>query len=178
MNRGTRFYRRNEAKVMQRLGLRPTKNSGAGWIAKEDGESEDILCQLKSTDHQSISIKQVDLRQLENHAAVSHKVPVFAIQFLNTGEVWILAKPEHINIKTKNQNFFEFGVDKEQEKEYNTIKKEGNLPSTKNRTVGAKARAEFYKQRQEEMEQRNKEARAKQSERRKSTRRRSFNKEE
>lgn len=177
MNRGTKFYRRNEAEVMQRLGLRPTKNSGAGWIAKEDGESEDILCQLKSTDHQSISVKQVDLRQLENHAAVSHKIPVFAIQFLNTGEVWILAKPEHINIKTKNQNFFEFGVDKEQEKEYNTIKKERKIPSTKNR-ISKNARDAFYKQQQEEREQRNKEARAKQSERRKSTRRRSFNSEE
>ena len=177
MNRGTRFYRRNEAEVMQRLGLRPTKNSGAGWIAKEDGESEDILCQLKSTDHQSISVKQVDLRQLENHAAVSHKIPVFAIQFLNIGEVWILAKPEHINIKTKNQNFFEFGVDKEQEKEYNTIKKERKVPSTKNR-ISKNARDAFYKQQQEEREQRNKEARARQSERRKAVRKRSFNSEE
>lgn len=177
MNRGTRFYRRNEAEVMQRLGLRPTKNSGAGWVEKEDGESEDVLCQLKSTDHQSISVKQVDLRQLESHAAVSHKIPVFAIQFLNTGEVWILAKPEHINIKTKNQKFFEFGVDKEQEKEYNTIKKERKVPSTKNR-ISKNARDAFYKQQQEEREQRSKEARARQSERRKAVRKRSFNNEE
>lgn len=176
MNRGTKFYRRNEEEAMQRLGLRPTKNSGAGWVEKEDGESEDILCQLKSTDHQSISVKQVDLRQLENHAAVSHKIPVFAIQFLNTGEIWIIAKPEHVHIKTKNQNFFEFGVDKEQEKEYNTIKKERKVPSTKNRTV--KARDAFYRQQQEEREQRNKEARARQREGRKAVRRRSFNKEE
>ena len=25
---------------------------------------------------------------------VSHKLPIFAIQFLNTGEVWLMAKPE------------------------------------------------------------------------------------
>ena len=169
MNRGTKFYRRNEAEVMQRLGLRPTKNSGAGWVEKEDGESEDVLCQLKSTDHQSISIKQVDLRQLENHAAVSHKVPVFAIQFLNTGEIWILAKPEHIEIKTKNQNFFEFGVDNEQEKEYNTIKKEQKEPSKM-----VKARQAFY----QEQEQKRQEISQRQKERRKAIRRKSSNKKE
>ena len=25
---------------------------------------------------------------------VEHKLPIFAIQFLNTGEVWLMAKPE------------------------------------------------------------------------------------
>ena len=30
--RSTRFYRKNEREVMQSLGLKPTKNSGSGWI--------------------------------------------------------------------------------------------------------------------------------------------------
>lgn len=32
MLRSGRFYRRNEAEVMKSLGLRPTKNSGSGWV--------------------------------------------------------------------------------------------------------------------------------------------------
>lgn len=92
--RSTKFYRKNEEEVMKALGLKPTKNSGAGWIEKEDGQNEYLICQLKSTDHQSISVKQKDIRILEDNANVSHKIPMFAIQFLNTGEVWLMAKPE------------------------------------------------------------------------------------
>lgn len=30
--RSTRFYRKNEAEVMKRLGFKPTKNSGGDYI--------------------------------------------------------------------------------------------------------------------------------------------------
>lgn len=52
--------------------------------------------QLKSTDAQQITVRQKDIRVLEQHAAESHKAPVFAIQFLNTGEVWLMAKQEDL----------------------------------------------------------------------------------
>lgn len=94
MKRSGKFYRKNEREIMKSLGLRPTYNSGSGWIEKEDGENEYIICQLKSTDAQSIKINQKDIRVLENNALVSHKLPLFAIQFLNTDEVWLMAKPE------------------------------------------------------------------------------------
>lgn len=96
MKRSTKFYRKNEAEVMRVLGLVPTKNSGAGWIEKEDGQNENVICQLKSTDAQSIRIVQKDIHTLVHNAEVTHKIPVFAIQFLNTGEVWILSKPENL----------------------------------------------------------------------------------
>lgn len=83
---------------MKRLGFKPTKNSGAGWIEKEDGQSEQCICQLKSTDKQSISIKQNDIHILEQNAAIAHKLPVFALQFLNTGEVWVMIKPEDLSL--------------------------------------------------------------------------------
>lgn len=96
--RSTKFYRKNEAEVMKRLGFKPTKNSGAGWIEKEDGQNEQCICQLKSTDKQSISIKQNDIHILEQNAAVAHKLPVFALQFLNTGEVWVMIRPEDLGL--------------------------------------------------------------------------------
>lgn len=94
--RSTKWYRKNEVEVMQRLGLKPTKNSGAGWIEKCDGENEHFLCELKSTDHESFSIKQSVLHVLEHHALEAHKIPLFAFQFINRDEVWVAIKEEDI----------------------------------------------------------------------------------
>jgi hypothetical protein len=92
--RSTKFYRRNEAEVMESLGLTPTKNSGAGWVEKSDGQSEHIICELKSTDAASYRITLDDLHTLEYNASVCHKIPVFVVQFLGTKEVYLLVKPE------------------------------------------------------------------------------------
>lgn len=94
MKRSGKFYRKNEAEVMESLGLKPTKNSGSGWVEKEDGQSEEVICQLKSTDAESIRIHKKDLDTLSYNAAVAHKLPVFAIQFLQSNEVYLLVKPD------------------------------------------------------------------------------------
>ena len=94
--RSFKFYRKNEEEVMKSLGLKPTKNSGSGWIEKEDGQNDYVICQLQSTDAQSIKVNQKDIRTLEKNAMIEHKIPVFAIQFLNTGEVWLMVKPEDL----------------------------------------------------------------------------------
>ena len=94
MRRSGKEYRNNEKEVMAMLGLEPTKNSGSGWIEKEDGQSENVLCQLKSTDAQSIKVVKHDLDTLQYNAMVAHKLPVFAIQFLGSNEVYLVMKPE------------------------------------------------------------------------------------
>lgn len=94
--RSGRFYRKNESEVMNLLGLKPTKNSGSGWIEKEDGQSENIICQLKSTDANSIRIAKKDLDTLNYNSIVCHKLPVFAIQFLETNEVYLIIKPTEL----------------------------------------------------------------------------------
>ena len=91
--RTTRFYRKNEAEVMEALGLRPTKNSGAGWVEKEDGQNDYLIAQLKSTDAASIKVNLRDIDIMEANALVTHKVPVFVIQFLGTGDIFIMARP-------------------------------------------------------------------------------------
>lgn len=96
LKRSGKFYRNNEKEVMKSLGLEPTYNSGSGWIEKEDGSNDYVLCQLKSTDAQGIKVNQKDIRILEKNAAVEHKYPLFAIQFLNTNEVWLMIKPEDV----------------------------------------------------------------------------------
>lgn len=157
--RSTRFYRRNEERVMKELGFKPTINSGAGWIQKEDGENDVALCQLKSTDNQSISIKKVDLRVLEDHAATSHKMPVFAIQFLDTGEVWCMIKPDNLKeymesvikrTEEKSYGFSKKSVDTKTEKSYNNNR---NTEETKKAKL---AREQYYKMREAEKEEKEK----------------------
>ena len=94
MKRSGKFYRKNEAEIMRSLGLEPTPNSGSGPIWKEDGQSEHIICQLKSTDAQSIRVNKKDLDVLSYNAEVAHKLPVFAIQFLQSNEVYLIVKPK------------------------------------------------------------------------------------
>ncbi len=94
--RSGKFYRKNEAEVMKDLGFEPTPNSGSGWIVKEDGVSDECICQLKSTDAKSIKVMLQDLHTLEYNAGVEHKLPVFAIQFLSTNETFLLIKPEDL----------------------------------------------------------------------------------
>lgn len=176
--RTTKFYRKNEAEVMEQLGFRPTKNSGAGWIEKEDGQNEQCICQLKSTDKQSISVKQNDLHILEQNAAISHKLPVFAIQFLNTNEVWVMIKPEDLkliqslvkgeDITEKLSKGFDFDLDKTEETLYNNY----NVPDDVKKSF--LARKVYMKQREEEADRNSREykqklkrAREKQRERRK-----------
>ena len=101
---------------MKMLGLEPTKNSGSGWIEKEDGQSEHIICQLKSTDANSIKVNKRDMDVLEHNAAVTHKLPVFAIQFLQSNEVYLLARPDILcdiakYIETKQPPEFLFDLD-------------------------------------------------------------------
>ena len=91
--RSGKFYRQNEAEIMNQLGLKPTVNSGAGWKEKEDGQNEYLIAQLKSTDAESIRVALKDWHTLEYNAAVAHKIPVFVTQFISTGEIFIMAKP-------------------------------------------------------------------------------------
>lgn len=94
--RTTKWYRKNEAEVMQRLGFKPTRNSGATWIDKGDGQNEHCICELKSTDNASYRLEQTTLHTLEANAIEAHKLPVFALQFINVDEVWLAVKETDI----------------------------------------------------------------------------------
>lgn len=94
--RTTKWYRKNEAEVMKRLGFKPTRNSGATWIDKADGQNDHCICELKSTDKASFTVKQEYLHTLEANAIEAHKLPVFAFQFINRDEVWLAVKETDI----------------------------------------------------------------------------------
>lgn len=52
--------------------------------------------QLKSTDANSYTLKQFDMKQLEYHAQVAHKVPIFLVQFLAQDKIYAIVNVEDI----------------------------------------------------------------------------------
>ena len=120
--RSGKFYRKNEQQIMSLLGLQPTVNSGSGWIEKEDGQSEHVLCQLKSTDASSIKINLQDIQTLEYNASVSKKLPVFAIQYLQTDSLYLVIRPQDLQdvakyIATGQVQQFDLGLQLGQEEQ-------------------------------------------------------------
>lgn len=142
MKRSGKFYRKNEKEVMESLGLRPTVNSGSTWISKEDGVNDYLICQLKSTDAQSIRVQQKDIRMLEKNAYIEHKIPIFAIQFLNTGEVWLMAKPGDFQDVSE---YLDTGIIHKDSPVY--IPKGDVKPVTKTIKSSSSAREEYEKER-------------------------------
>lgn len=117
-SRGKKWYDKNEREVMERLGLQATKASGAGWIEKEDGQSDALIAQLKSTDKSQITIHKQDVDTLRHNALVAHKTPLFVIQFIQSGEIYVLCKLE--DMSEINENIFTKTLDKQQQLCYNT----------------------------------------------------------
>ena len=86
--------------------------SGNGWVAKEDGENDNVLCQLKSTDSMSYRVGLKDINELLHNASVTHKVPVFAVQFLQTDDLFLLVRPLDVPELAK---YIETGVNERDE---------------------------------------------------------------
>ena len=145
--RSFKFYRKNEEEVMESLGLKPTKNSGSGWIEKEDGQNDYLICQLKSTDAQSIKVNQKDIRILEYNAEVAHKLPIFAIQFLNTGEVWLMAKPEDFTFVAEYINTNQ--ISKDATSVFDDVEEVEDIKQRPRKKIGSNksSRDAFYKER-------------------------------
>lgn len=95
--RSGKFYSQNEKRTLKALGLTPAPASGAGWVVKEDGENETLMVQLKSTDSLSYRLSRLDMKKLEFHADVSHKVPVFLVQFLKDDRLYAIIDVKNID---------------------------------------------------------------------------------
>lgn len=96
MKRSGKFYYRNERETLEALGFKQVPGSGNGWIAKEDGESDNTLVQLKSTENASYTVSLLDLKKLEIHAEIEHKFPLFLIQFLKQDKIYALVSIENL----------------------------------------------------------------------------------
>ena len=93
MKRSGKLYYSYERETIEMQRMRQVTCSCYGWEDKKNGENEHLLCQLKSTDGNSIGVKKIDIDKLLLNAEPEHKLPVFAVQFLKSGEVYLLVRP-------------------------------------------------------------------------------------
>lgn len=154
MRRSGKDWFRNEAEVMNILGLEQVPGSGSSWIAREDGENDNVLCQLKSTDAQSIRVQLQDIHELQVHALTSHKIPVFAIQFRDSNEVFLLVSPVQL------QEVAEYLVDPRKKPEKTEILGDGLGEWEPPEPVGSakKARERFQRENDKKFEKKEKSA--------------------
>ena len=145
MARPGKYWHKNEREVMELLGLRQVPGSGNGWVAKEDGESEHVLCQLKSTDASSIRVQKQDIDKLEYHAIVSKKLPVFVIQFVQSGQVYLLVKPSDLVDAARYIKSGSYTREADPEGVRSSLgSTSGKLSYTKPRVMSSKAAREAY----------------------------------
>ncbi len=143
--RSGKFYYKNEAKVLRELGFTPAPGSGNGWVVKEDGYNEHAMVQLKSTDAASYRISLFDIKQLEYHAKVEHKLPIFLVQFLKENKVYAI-----VDVAELDQLPAVFGVEPTQVNhdfvETVAEPEQSNKPKVQS---SAKGRDAFYKQQEQ-----------------------------
>lgn len=143
-----KWYNKNEFEVMSKLGLTPTKRSGAGWIEKEDGYNEEIIAQLKSTDANSFKLSRDDLRKLEYHATVDKKKPLFVVQFIER-ETYLIMRQEDM----KDICLSLLGVERMEDLKYDDkseidVYSDCEKPIIKKVKSNRKAREQFMKERE------------------------------
>lgn len=143
--RSGKFYYKNEAKVLKELGFTPAPGSGNGWVVKEDGYNEHAMVQLKSTDAASYRISLFDIKQLEYHSKVEHKLPIFLVQFLKENKVYAI-----VDVANLDQLPAVFGIEPNQV-EVDFVKHEVEIEQSNKPKVqsSAKGRDAFYKQQEQ-----------------------------
>lgn len=143
MKRNGKFYFRNEKETLESLGFTQIPGSGNGWVAKEDGENELALVQLKSTDANSYTLKQFDMKQLEYHAQVEHKVPIFLVQFLQQDKVYAIVNVENLEELTE-------AIKQGSVKERMVVLDEGSPVLRKSVSSSSKSRKQFFEEKEKE----------------------------
>lgn len=146
--RRAKFWFKNEKEVMRRLGLEPVKGSGSGWVDKEDGESEVALAQLKSTEAESYRLNYFDIEKLEYHASVSHKLPVFVIEFLSRG-TYLLFNVNDLD------NLYQFLVENKVDKKEEIMQIEEGAVKRKRVESSKNDRQKFFKEREQKWKKSN-----------------------
>lgn len=126
---------------MKGLGFKPAPASGAGWIVKEDGENDLAMVQLKSTDSTRYTLDMLDMKKLEYHANISHKIPIFIVQFLREDRLYAIVPVDNI-IDLKDS------VETGKIKYKVTIKEPEPVTSRRLVKSSKKAREQFFEERE------------------------------
>lgn len=93
-------------------------------------------------------MNQKDIRILEYNAEVAHKIPIFAIQFLNTGEVWLMAKPEDFSAVAEYINTNKISKNTATKSVFDDIEEVEDVKQKTRKKIGSSksSRDAFYKE--------------------------------
>lgn len=94
--------RRQETTLAKELHGSRTPGSGNTWHSKSDVRTDTELWEAKITSAKSFSIKDADLAKNRNYALTDGRIPLFLIQFLNSGNEWIVMdKEDYLDLKER-----------------------------------------------------------------------------
>ena len=146
---------------MRKYGLKPTANSGSGWIEKEDGENDRYICQLKSTEKDSIKISLLDLHKLIYHADIAHKIPVFMVQFITQNEEYIIMRAEDVqSLYTAREGIQEYNYTTPKQNAIESVSEPLQSVSEFEPKIAVKsdpkAREKYYKEREQQWKRKSK----------------------
>jgi len=143
---------------MKMLGLTPTIASGSKWVEKEDGYNDEVLAQLKSTEHGSFRITMDDLKKLEYHAMVEHKAPVFLIDFIKPDRLYLVVEVNNIqevyNHLFSNKDSAVRVLEPSITKELLQRDKDDTISQMNRRRITSGNKEKFWEDRQQEYENR------------------------
>ena|SRR5260221_3625950 len=89
-------WNERERYILSKLGLRRQPLSGGGDLFKEDGESERLIVQLKSTEGKGLTVTRQVWKEVAAHAVTSHKTPMLVLDFVG-GPTLLCILPEHLD---------------------------------------------------------------------------------
>lgn len=93
---------RQERTLAKQLQGSVNAGSGNGWVRKGDVRSDTELWECKVTSAKSYSLKQADLEKLNNQALLDGRMPVFLIEFMKTGDSFVvLSKDDFMELRGK-----------------------------------------------------------------------------
>jgi hypothetical protein len=74
-------WQRQESRLANITGGTRNAGSGNGWVRKADVRALGKLIEAKWTKHKQFPLKLADLQELEHHAVIDNRLPVFCIEF-------------------------------------------------------------------------------------------------
>lgn len=94
--------RKQERALARERGGFVNSGSGNGWVRKSDVRTEEELWEAKITSAKSFSLKDADLSKNKDYALVDGRIPLFLIQFLGSGNEWVVIdKEDYLELKER-----------------------------------------------------------------------------
>lgn len=99
-NRHLQRSRRQEKRGARDYDGSQNSGSGNGWVRKADVRTDSELIEFKTTSKDSFNLRATELRRLWDHALIDGRMPVFDIEFADSGVTCVvLDKDDYMTLR-------------------------------------------------------------------------------